>query len=465
MPIADLAGNVAADFTNEPAINATGPQGLCVALNANTLDVSPPWVRVDRYEGVRIQRVSIRRGRSSERDTIPIGEATITGVDLDGVLDPTNPYGPFYGISDTKFDPVKPAAYGLQNPVTGEWFTIFRGFIDSLEYDLDLSGKFATFTIRLVDPLDLLSRTEVVPGKAGDSGSATGDAVYFATDVQSRIYAALADAALSAGVTEWPADLMDIFSGNIDVQQTVYSPRTPILTVCTDAADAEFPGVSNFFASREGVITFRGRYSRFNVEDASYKISKFKVGDWPAVHADEDTALISGLTMARSKDSIVNAALVTPHGIADADIAGQFVSDGTSVEKRGALSISYENLITLQGHEGSPLSANDETKTFGRYYIETQSEPRTRVSKVVFRPQDPDSLQGPATWNVLSKVEISDLFRLKTSHSWGGGIDDDYFVEGLTYEIVPGNQDFPEVTLTAELSPRQWFPDGYVFTA
>jgi len=55
--------------------------------------------------------------------------------------------------------------------------------------------------------------------------------------VDDRIIQAIAE-------TDWPASRTRIFTGNIIVQETTYSPGESILTVIDDAAEAEFPGVT-----------------------------------------------------------------------------------------------------------------------------------------------------------------------------------------------------------------------------
>src|SRR5581483_4630352 len=161
-----------------------------------------------------------------------------------------------------------------------------------------------------------------------------------AQQVDDRIKAALADGG-------WPdSDLLqNIFSGNVIVQDTVYPPRTQILSVIQDAADAEFPDVANFFMSKDGKATFHGRLARFN--PSAYGLGSWACGDLVAFNAASGTtALISSLLFARDKKDIINAAMATPQGIQDPDIRGQFAFDVASLETYGVNSWSAENLLT-----------------------------------------------------------------------------------------------------------------------
>jgi len=389
---------------------------------------------------------TIDRGRSYELDKTETGTARITARDLNGWLDPTNATGPFYG----QLDPMKPGAIALQNPVTGAWSTLFRGFVDEIEGEVDVSEKFIDTTISLVDHLDLLAAAEVVPDNAGTTvpAGSEGNVYYAVQQVDDRIRAALADAGVDSSNTE-------IFSGNVEVQGIVYAPRATLLAVIQDAADAEFPGVSNFYVSKEGVLTFHGRFARFRPDVAQYRIRTWNVGDMTAA-ADTTVAPISGLTYSRSKTSIINAALATPQNIADADIAGQMSSDSASIDAYGTRSVSFENLITNQGDEASPNTANAETKLFADYYVDNYKNPRNRISKLTFRSLPPDSPNGAALWALLCGIEISDIVHVTTSHPGGGGFDEDFYVEGIHYEARV-NPDYPDLTLTLDVSPKAYY--------
>src|SRR5262249_52141194 len=158
--------------------------------------------------------------RVSELDKSGTGSATVKARDFQGVLDATNPDSPFAG----KIESLKQAAFFLTNPATGDEKTLFRGLIADIDSQVDESYKFIDHTITIVDLMDVLTGAEVVP-------DATGVAPFVATDVQTRILAALADADI-------PSGLVDIFTGNVNVLAQGYSAGEPLLTVVQDAADA-----------------------------------------------------------------------------------------------------------------------------------------------------------------------------------------------------------------------------------
>ena len=263
---------------------ASAWHGLSLAFAGAPLDASPVWTRLDNYAGVTIQRISTTRGRPSEDQKTSTGQVSVYGTDRAGVMDPTNATGPFWSSGATQLDPVKQAAIAIYDPTTSDWWPRFRGYLDKLTYTIYPSGKFATFQLDLVDALDILTDAEVLPGHAGATppGASVGNAWYATQAVDDRIYAAVVDASTSVlGTMIWPAGLLDVFTGNVDVQDTVYSARTPLLQVVQDACDAEFPFAPNLYVSITGQLSFRGRYARFNPADASYDIGHWYVGDHP----------------------------------------------------------------------------------------------------------------------------------------------------------------------------------------
>lgn len=417
--------------------------GVCVAFNDPWNAINPTWTRLDDPAGVwTVTSWSIDRGRTYELDKTGTGTATVNIIDIQGLFDPTNSTSPFYGLTD----PLKQAMIALDNPTTGTPTTMFRGFIEDWDYTLDVSAKFMTLQLRLVDALDLFAATEVVPGQHGDtSSSATGDVVYLSQPVDDRIRAGLADAG-------WPEGYSTIFTGNVNVQDVVYAPRSSILSVIQDAADAEFPAVANFYIAKTGEPTFHGRLARFN--PSAYGLGSWTCGDTAAASAaTTSTAIVSGLSFNRGLANIHNAALVTPQGIADADIAGQLSYDSGSIATYGARTWSAENLITLN-EQVTGTTANPETKKYGDFVVSNNAAPRTRISQITFRPQDPASVAGVATWSLICGVEISDTVTVTTTHPGGGGFNaEPYFVEGVHYDARPLSDTMHEVTLTLDISP------------
>lgn len=444
----DALGERTVMIAAPPAPPATVQRGLCVAFGDDFLAETPSWQSLyDQHSaGLRTRAIEIDRGRQSELDKSKTGTLTSDLRDFGGILDPTNTTGPFYGTIDT----TKQVAFFLTNPVTGDEKTLFRGSLEELDgvIPVESAESYIDWELSAADFLKVLANAEVIPGPAGE-------AEYGATDVQTRILAALDDA-VTPGT--WPAGLYEVFSGNVNVQDRKYAPGDMILTVAQDAADAEFPGVANLYASKEGIVTFHGRFARFTPADATYHISHWYAGDGAAVDADEDARVvpITELSFRLSDGDIINSALASPMNIADGDIAGQLSVDAGSIATRGVRSHSWPDLQTGDGNPDSN-DALAETKLFSDYYAENYADSRVRITQLVFTTRRPAAKNYNAWWQFVCGVDISDLVTVKTTHPGGGGFNEDYFVEGVRYHITPLGNDFPEIRLELDLSPRAYF--------
>ncbi len=317
------------------------PTGIAVALAANTLDAVPTWTRLDTTYNVQSWRID--RGRVGDLDKTGAGQAEIKLVDKTGAFDLTD--GPLVTVQ-------MQMAICLQNPVTSSWYTLFRGFIDDIEWEPYRNEQFANVTLKLVDMMGLLAAAEMTAdGSYGDSVNSGGNIVFdedlTTTAVQSRINLVLGQFALAANVTgsngvtngtttftsagaafattdegkfikiagkgayqivtrnsatnitlsgspsagtglAYSYGMRSTFTGNVKLQETVYAARTSVLSVIMDCCDAEFPSSANFFIDRNGRTTFRGR-ARFDPTNVDYEITTWLCGDDTYVNASPTT--------------------------------------------------------------------------------------------------------------------------------------------------------------------------------
>lgn len=433
-------------------------QGVCVAFGSNPFTDTPLWTRLDEPGGRYIvSEYSIDRGRQYELDKMGTGTASVTLIDLYGDFDPTNAAGPFYG----DLVPMKPAAIALRNPTTGNWRTIFRGFVKSWSYDLYQTENYNTVTLELVDGMDVLANVEMITSDGtsavifGDSQSGLGfgqDVVFFEDDqVQHRINQVL-------NQSGWSNGLREILSGNVSLRETVYSSHSTALSAIQDAADGEFPGVANFYFQKTGEATFHGRFARFRPAVAEYHIDTWKVGDMLNVAGDPTRAVIFELEYDIDAEKIINHATAMPQDIKESDMANQVVKNDASISAYGYRTISFENLLTLVDHtDGS--TANAATKKFATYYVNNYKDPRVRVRGLTFRSVDPGNGYASKVWALLVGVDISDLIDLMTTHNGGGngGFADFFYVEGIHYTVRPKSDTHLDVTLTLDVSSQGYY--------
>lgn len=385
----------------------------------------------------------VNRGRSYELDKNEPGTATISLVDLTGELDPAS-----FAYS---FTPGTPGAIAIRNPVTSTDSPIFVGYISRYEYELYKTEDYAVGTLYLVDGLDRLARTEMHPGQgytlewgdfAADSGAQDGDLWFYADEqVEHRINQLLDQAS-------WPASQREIFSGNVALQSTVYAYRTPCLSAIYDAADAEYPGVANFYIAKDGKATFHGRQARFRPNVAQYHITTWTAGDLDNAGTGP---LIFDLKYDLDVERVINSAIATPKDIADADIAAQRVEDSDSISTYGSRSVSFDNLITERDYFGAD-TPEEATLKFADYYVANYAQPAVEIRSVTFQWLPPGHPDAASQWALLGGIDISDRITITTNR-----ISGTYFVEGLHYTASPVADTHDAVMLEVDLSPEAYY--------
>jgi hypothetical protein len=418
-------------------------------------------------DGLNVTGWKIDRGRSSELDKTQTGTASVTAQDVDGVLDPTNAGGPYYG----DLNPTKPAAIALQNPVDSTWSTLFTGFTSEFDYEMDITADFASVTVELVDAFDIFSAVELTPGVHGETPVRPEFAdVYFQgtpsnligePDVFKHVDTAINDLLDMLGWPDTPST-RDVFSGNVSVQGNVVERRDQAMALLQDYADAEFPGVANCYMSKTGQFRFRGRFARFFPDVPGYGITTYKAGFKAQADLDATVAPIAGFAFRRGEGDIINASIALPLGVDDTDVPGQLTKDDTSIGIYGyrGENGSFDSLLTSAGHndDASPTTAVEETHKFGDYYANNYKDPKTRITKMSFRPLDAAHPNATALWDLMCGVELGDVISVETTHPGGGGFDEDFYVEGIHYDAdVQGGANFTNVTLELDVSPKSFF--------
>jgi len=444
--------------------------GIELAPADYALTASPTWQRIDLDYAV--QSWSIDRGRPNEMSRTDTGTAQINLVDKTGDFDPTNTTGAFYGRLNAgqPMGPLVQAQISLQNPTGGHaWFTLFRGFISQIQWQPYQTEQWANVTISLVDAMALFAAMEMVPGAFGDDyvdGNILFNEDLALTACQTRINKVLDDA-------HWPTSLRVIFTGNVQLLALSVAPRSTVLQVLEDTADAEFPDMANLFVGCQGrgstlpgSVVFHGRYARFQPAEADYQIATWQCGDDQAAAADPTNVVRISPPLVASLDdtSLYTSALATPQGIADGDIEAQYVQDAAGAAQIGLRSWSAENLLTRGGITapvgGTPTDGVAETKRFAQWVVDNYSTtpiaPTVRVGQLTIKTRDPASTYGPATWSMVCGVEISDIVHLTTTHSGGGGFNHDFYIEGIHYNARPGGLN-PYIELTLDVSPKGYY--------
>jgi hypothetical protein len=435
-----------------------------IAFNQNTLEPNPTWTRIDSHPSL-VASYTIDRGRQYELDRTDTGRATVQITDRDGLLDPTNASGPYYGW----IRPLLQASIGRQNPVSGAWYTRYRGFIEDWDYVFDPNQQVNRLEVSLVDMFEFVSSVEMMPGEFGDPPpEGSEDQIQFAiANMDIRIIQALTNAHI-------PEEFYVVFSGNVELKAAIYSPAESVMTCIEEAADAEFPGVSNIYCDRYGRLCVHGRLAKFDpvgvasgVTSDVWEFHQWKAGDRAAVLADPPMARINRFAFNRGLAKMINQGLATPFRrnvpLTGEEMTAQLVSDATSVGLYGIRSWSAQDLITNRGLiDGSDDLT--ETKRFATYYVNNYKNPANRITDIAFRSERVGAAGAGELWDLLSRVDISDSVTVTVASPGGGGFDaDPYFVEGVHETVQPLTGEMDDVTLTLDLSPQAYFSDTSMF--
>lgn len=437
-----------------------------VAWDDPTLEATPVWSYLTDDANL-VASYMIDRGRQFEFDRTDTGTAKVEISDVDGLLDPTNTGGVFYG----KIEPLLQIQIELWNPVTSVYKSRYRGFIEDFDYGISPTQRVTRLRISCVDLFAILTAIEMQPDGTFGDGVVDGNIFFDNATFQDRISQVLGNAGI-------PSAFFVVFTGNINCAEYKYAPSENVLQVVEDAVDAEFPTVSNLFCDRYGRLCAHGRLAKFDpvtvsagAGDAAWDYQEWKCGDGAAVAASiSDTAHIRSLGFNRGLSKVFNQALCTPNGIVGTDIPGQVSTDPTSIAKYGIRSWSSENLL-IAAPTGDALTAPnagsttgnnalDETKLYADYIVANYADPQNRVSELSFKSMAPDDARAPANWKMITECDIADTVSLtETSPGGGGFVDEDFFIEGVHETATPLAGDYAAVTLTLDISPRIYFAD------
>lgn len=459
------------------------PDGICIAFGQNWSTTSPTWTRLDDpnvpvwgfkagtpHNTNCVSGWTVDRGRSYELDKTQTGTATITLQDPHGWFDPTNAASPFYG----KLNVMLPASISIYDPNNNFYTCVFTGFVESWNWTTTIDEKLMIVTVNLVDGFEILGQAELVPSINGVTVLA-GDSSNNA--IQNRMVAVL-NTPLPGGVQAWPDDGLlgansrwrNINSGNSFIAPTVYNPSTTVLSVLQDCADAEFPGVANVFMNKIGAISFYGRYVRFQPSNYPLDVKRWTVGDRGG-QENEGAAVANDIEWTEDTSKLINSVLCYPNKCPQIQILNQLYTDTSSITKYGNRSIAITDLLSF----GQPGTANQTAQPatmagalacclyFAKYYVKNYSVPNLRITKLQFGSRPTGDSQ---TWLFIASVEIGDLLTVWTTNAGGGGFGvgageetpTQFFVEGIHYVVSgPLFNEVPEVQLTLDVSPKQWF--------
>lgn len=405
---------------------------------------NPSWTRVD--VDYKVEQVTTNRGRDGELDDHEPGRATIVIRDDTGAFDPNYATGAFWGL----MLPDVQAKIEIENPVTNVVSTIFRGIVESWAYEPHPTEAWHIVTVELTDTMVKLAEALLVAdGNYGDD-VVSGNIVYNEDSDLAAIRSRVVTVLNQAGYPGTGANdtLRAINSGNAGLWKKSYAPNTSSLTVIQETCDADLPIASaGFHISKWGVARFFGRYTRLDTGNPDYDIHTWKLGDDTAAQADpaQIAPVAPPLRFYIDKTNVYDKAVCTWQGIVDGDIPAQVYGTGQKTW-------SAEGLLTRNG-EG-PTTAAEETMLYAEFIVENYKTPRLRVGTITVIGRMPSSPHAGRTWAVICGVDVNDIIELTFQMQWGGGLSSaEFFVERISYDIDPLNDEIDLVVMQLEVSP------------
>jgi hypothetical protein len=465
-----------------PSPGPAGPVGrVMIAFDDSPHEPNPTFVPIDQAGDFPDQFVSgydTKSGKQTLLSQTETGEATVYINDHeDGPLDPRNVSSPYFGKLDGR-----QILLQLYNPVTTTWEPQFQGWIDYMTWDVDGSsvnsaGDPVNVRIQLecVDVFDELDGFGLTPGLAGDAPpSGMEDGVYYAeAHVDDRMIQILTDVGIDSTRYGSPS----LASGNVNCREVKYDPDESALAALRDAADAEFPFISNIYVDRFGKFQFRGRYGRFAPDSvaaepgSTWDFTRWAVGDGPAIVADSSRAQMRILSFQRGRNEILNVAMCWPKNTKPADMPSQVYADATSVTDYGQHAAPpMSDLLTADdGLESGNPNARVECFDFAKLLVENQKDPRESLSALQVKTVHPTDARAAATWAFLTQSDISHIVNVAVGYPDGTGFTgaspaDDYYIEGRSLRVRPlegGHPGFDYVELDCEVSPAVWSMDTH----
>lgn len=355
-------------------MSVTFDTGVTLTLEAAfgyaPLNTSPVWTDISAYA----RSLSVRRGRSHERDTVSASHLTVVLDNLDGRFDPSYTSGAYYP------NVVLNVPIRLRVTYSAVTYDLFYGFADAWPQTYP-SMVDSTVTLSATDGMKLLANaltdTEESSEKSG-----------------TRIGNLLDDGS-------WPAGWRSLDTGQVTCP--TFGRNQSVLTLIRQVERAE-AGV--FFIDGAGTATFQERYHR------SQSTSQATFGD------SGSELRYQGIEVGFDDTQVWNRAEVQRTG----QDGLQTSSDATSITANGIRTLRFNDVLVLTDAESAGLA---------ELMVDVYGTPALHVQQLTFHPRrDPTNM-----WPVALGLELSDEVTVNRRPPAGNTITETLFVEGITHSV------------------------------
>lgn len=402
-----------------------------------------------------VRSVTTRRGRSRSLDRFSTGIATIVLDNRTRQYDPTNLSGPYASpsLGTSGVVPTRPVI--IKATWDSTQYTLFRGFIDSWDYDYDQSIKDATVTITVSDAFKQFGNIiGGLPSAASISSTSPGDVDVVVTETEGTVVGVgsittgtgsnipvvagveqtpligsqddLTGARFTAILTaiNWPDNLRDIDAGNTKLNRQ--NATQTVLQLLQEVADTE---AGDVLIGEDGTVIFADRYHQLAGTTAITSQATFDAttlsNPFAEVEVKYDDELVGNVVRVSRKNTVA--------ATGDALIGTTVVV--SNVESQSLFGARYlDRELPVPSTVGSDTSyGTDQAKGIAGFLASVYATPELRPASITIAPQRSETALFP---QVLGR-KILERVTVKFAVPGTGTLEKDCFIDGVSHNITP----------------------------